>query len=72
MKILICWQKNLDLNAYSIPVRVSNPSLNLNCIVYAIFDTRFTGMHDLDEDTIKNLQLNKIGSQNIYQKHKIE
>ncbi|KKM13207.1 hypothetical protein LCGC14_1718630 [marine sediment metagenome] len=61
MNILGGWKLDPQLQIYRIPVRISNPETKVTLVKYCIFDTGFTGYFGLDKESIKLLNLPKIG-----------
>ncbi len=52
------------LNAFTVPIRVVNPSTKESIVAYCIFDTGFTGYLGLTSKIIEDLKLEKIGEGN--------
>lgn len=61
MNIRQCWLINPKLNAFTIPLRFTNPKSKISIVKYCVFDPGFTGYFGLDKNTIMELGLEQIG-----------
>ncbi len=52
---------NKELNAFTVPIRITNLTTRQTVTTYCIFDTGFTGYFGLTSKTIEDLKLEKIG-----------